>query len=231
MANSKSTVETETKITLSEASLENVFDVLKPKDPKNVKPKHYPRDYYDTKDLKLNDQHVCIRMQFKQSKGYEQTIKAPVVDAATGHSLTRREWKFIANKNAPDFNNVSDKEALKTISIVKESKLKHIFTSDVPRRFFEMAVTLPDGQTGVVEMAFDIGEIYLADKYKKKLNCNDIDVVCEVEVEYVSGDARVVDQVVQEILQIADDAKISTVTKAERGFNLYKRAKQMKKEL
>ena len=199
-------LETEQKIILSRDSLEKVFNELAPS---NVKHKHHPRAYFDTLDMTLNKRKTALRIQSKKSGGYKQTIKA--ARDSDGASLVRAEWDMTITGKTPDFSVIENAEILDAVKGVDPAQMVHIFTSDVKRRFFDMAV---DG--GVVEIAFDLGRITLA-------NGDISEEMCEIEVELKSGDPKIIDEVVKRILNMADDARISMVSKAERDFNLYQK--------
>lgn len=200
-------IETEQKIILSRESLEKVFNALAPAE---IKHKHHPRAYFDTLDMQLNHRKVALRIQSKKNGKFKQTIKA--AHEADGASLVRSEWDMVINGDRPDFSDIENPDILKALSGVDPDKMVHIFTSDVKRRFFDLDV---DGR-GTVEVAFDLGEIYLA-------NGGVREEMCEIEVELKSGTPEIIDEVVRRILDMVDDAKVSMVSKAERGFNLYQK--------
>ena len=195
--------EIEQKLVVSKEDLEKVFNALAPQD---FKRKHYPRAYFDTLDMKLNERKVALRIQI-MAKGFQQTIKAAMDNE--GDSLVRAEWDFEIDAHAPNKAVIDNAETLKAVEGINFDQLVHIFTSDVKRRYFDLAV---DG--GMVELAFDLGRIYLPN--------SDIDEeLCEIEVELKSGDPHIIGATAKRIQSIAPSAKLSMRSKAERGFDLY----------
>ena len=200
-------IETEQKIILSRESLEKVFNALAPAE---VKRKHHPRAYFDTLDMQLHHRKTALRIQTKKNGKFKQTIKT--AHESDGASLVRSEWDMVIDGDRPDFSGIDKADILNALGDVDPEKMVHIFTSDVKRRFFDLDV---DGR-GVVEVAFDLGEIYLP-------NGDIREEMCEIEVELKSGDPEIIDVIAKRILAMADDAKISMVSKAERGFDLYQK--------
>lgn len=200
-------IETEQKIILSRQSLEIIFNELAPAE---FKRKHHPRAYFDTLDMKLHSRKTALRIQSAKNGLFKQTIK--IAHDSDGASLVRSEWDMKIDADHPDFSVIDNPDILKLLDGVDLDKMVHIFTSDVKRRFFDLDV---DGR-GTVEIAFDLGRIYLpgggADEE-----------LCEIEVELKSGDPDIINEVVQRILALADDAEVSMKSKAERGFDLYQK--------
>ena len=224
MASHANTLEIEKKVFLSPSDLEHVFHALQAQASTKVKIKQRPRDYYDTVKLDLYARQVALRVQYKKDR-YEQTIKAPFQEAGDKDGLARYEWKFSLSDNKPDFSVINDDRAITAISGIAPEKLRHLFTADVVRRYFEMKVTTPTGQ-GTVEIAFDRGQIRLADKYAKKYGAGEIVDVCEVEVEMIEGDSRAMDHVIDRIIKMAPSARLSSDSKNALGVDLFKRARQ-----
>tara|TARA_B100000686_G_scaffold352623_1_gene455291 strand:+ start:2250 stop:2870 length:621 start_codon:yes stop_codon:yes gene_type:complete len=202
-------LETEKKIVLDPKDMDTVFDAMAPK---GFHHKHHPRAYYDTPDLKLNSERVAVRLQDAGQGRSKQTIKAARDNI--GDTLVRAEWDMEVSGTHPDFSVIEDVEILNALHGVVPDDLVHIFTSDVKRRYFDLAC---DG--GIVEMAFDRGVISLADGSASV-------EFCEIEVELKSGPPHLVDQVADEVLKMAKGASVSTVSKAERGMRLYQAARK-----
>lgn len=221
MADQNATLELEQKLDLSASDLETVFEVLKPAAVKN---KHNPRDYYDTQDLELFERKVAFRIQHKEKTGYEQTIKALASEDSGIDALLRHEWEFQIKSNRPDFSAITDKQAFQAVAGVDEMKLEHLFTADVKRRFFNLDVDTPEGKA-VVEMAFDRGEIRLSPESQKTYGDVPATEICEIEVELVSGPAKAVDIVTEQIQSLAPKAVISKESKNERGISLFQTAR------
>ena len=215
-------IEIELKLILPQTQLESVFDVLKKQAVKGkIKDKFRPRDYYDTSDLELSSRMVALRVQHKEKKGYEQTIKAAmdgVDEKSEDGVLARMEWKDLIPENKPDLKLIKSSDAKSTVKGIKNKHLMHIFTASVKRRYFDMSVEMPDGSMAVVELAFDLGDVALAAPY------NGTAPVCEIEIEKKSGSVKAIDIVKEQILKMAPDAKVSTISKAATGYQLYAQA-------
>ena len=220
----KNNLETEQKIELSREDLEKAFAFFKPLRDSDISVKSHPRDYYDTKDQKLRQ--TCkstMRVEHKEKGGYALTIKKS--QPRDGNSKVDLEWEFESASRVPKYGDISNAQALKTVSDIDETDLRHLFTTNVPAPKFQMDIDLKDGQKGRVEISFDVGEIYLSPKYQIKFNCFARITVCEIEVEYVSGDKAALDYVAKQILDLCPSAKITQTGKGSRGAKLYTQAK------
>ena len=148
-------VESELKIKLSPADLENVFRVFSQKDGlSNIKHKSLPRAYYDTPELELYHKGLSLRVQ-PAPGGYEQTLKLELLPAGEA-VLTRMECRDNISTPEPSLAAVTDPEAREAVKLFSGKSLVHIFTSAIERRSFEMEL-----RDGAVEMAFDVGQLVL----------------------------------------------------------------------
>ncbi|MGM0422992.1 MAG: CYTH domain-containing protein [Pseudomonadota bacterium] len=214
------TLELEQKLELAPADLETVFESFKPA---QVKTKSHIRDYYDTPALDLYRDKTALRLEYKEGIGYEQTLKTAVSEGDTaGQTLQRHEWEYPVKNNAPDFSVITDARALAAVSKVKAEDLIHLFTSKINRRCFDMTVDLPEGQA-VVEIAFDLGQIILAPDYQQNesITCHELS---EIEVERISGPVRAIDQVIEQIQTQMPRARLSQISKNQRGIALFQAA-------
>jgi len=228
MSKNPDDIEVELKLALPEDQLESVFLSLKDKaGKKGICDKHRPRDYYDTVSLKLLSKRVALRVQLKEGRGYEQTIKyAPSgQEEIRDGILARMEWKDWVTENKPDIGIIGNEEAKALFTDIKQKRLFHVFTADVKRRYFVIDVEMPGGQQAKVELAFDKGHVKLAPPYKGK------ETVCEIEIEMKQGSDQAIDVVKEMILKMAPQACVSTRSKAQMGYSLYEEAlkKQVKK--
>lgn len=216
--------EVELKLKLSNHNLERVFASFVKKDKGSLRHKFYPRFYYDTQDLDLHEKGVSLRMQYKPGKkgkigGYEQTLKLalPKKDGQDD-VMVRGEFKDMVKTQRPDINSLSAKAAINAIKSIKNSELKNIFTAAVERRILMVAVKSPStGKKGMVEVAFDIGNIFLLPPSTAHVP------ISEIELEVKSGPDDVIEPLRAKILKIAPNAKVHTKAKSDQGVALYLR--------
>lgn len=225
----KSEIEHELKILLSPNDLEKVFKSLKKKAlRKKVEHKYMPRAYYDTKNLDLYRNSISVRMQYKPGKNgkigfYEQTIKFDLPKGAEdeGDSLFRKECKDVMKDHEPALSKISDPDARKRAKKFVKKKVVHIFTAAIERRSFEL--TAGRGKkAGVVEVAFDVGEIILGSNGRRY-------PFSEIEVEVVRGSSAAMEIIGQKIRRMARSARNQPLSKAQQGSRLYRRTACKKK--
>ncbi|MBI1216207.1 MAG: CYTH domain-containing protein [Alphaproteobacteria bacterium] len=221
---SKSEVEHELKISMTPRDLEKVFKALTKKLAvrKTVSHKYMPRAYYDTPDLKLYKNAISLRIQYKPGKGgvlgtYEQTVKfdlTPEQPIAHGTFL-RKECKDPVPTHKPEIAKLSDREAKALLKPFKKKKMQHIFTAAIERRAFNLKVGRGK-KAGVVEVAFDVGEIILA--------CNDSrHAFSEVELEVVKGSHEAIYIIQKKIHALARSAGVQHLSKAQQGSRLHQK--------
>jgi inorganic triphosphatase YgiF len=216
-----SEVETELKIKLSPEDLEKVFRaLLKKSGVSEVSHKFRPRMYYDTPDLQLYQNRISLRVQYKEGKkghvgGYEQTVKVELEpDPKLGKGvLLRKECKNSVKGHKPELASVADPLAQKALKPFQGKNLVHIFTAAIERRSFDWE--LKDGKNrGVVEVAFDVGQIILPHN-------NEHQDFAEIEIEIKRGGGEFIEMVKNEILKIAPSAVIQPLSKSDQGSQLY----------
>ncbi len=214
-------VETELKIKLSPADLEKVFRVLRGKNSTSeIFHKYRPRDYYDTPDLELYQAGLSLRVQYKPGSAgklgcYEQTLKLEMVpDSPLGEAvMLRKECKDDITTREPLLSAVTDVQGQAAAKPFKGKKLMHIFTAAIERRYFEMEIG-SGRNSGMVEVAFDVGQLILA---QGNVSQN----FFEIEVEVKRGSADLIEAVKKEILGIATSAKVQPLSKSAQGSRLY----------
>lgn len=222
-------VEHELKIQLSPRDLEKVFRSLKKKAlGKKIEHKYLPRAYYDTHDLLLYRHSISVRMQYKPGKNgkigsYEQTVKfdVPPGTAAAKGSFFRKECKDMVKHYLPSFARISDAEGRAVAKPFRKKKVWHIFTAAIERRSFDLKIG-SGKKAGIVEVAFDVGEIILDTNGRRY-------PFSEIEIEMVKGDPAVIEAVQKKIHKLARSAKLQTLSKAQQGTRLYRRAAQTRK--
>lgn len=221
----KSEVEHELKIQVSMRDLEKVFKILKKKALKNkIEHKYLPRAYYDTRDLLLYRHSISVRMQYKPGKNgkigcYEQTVKFDIppdldVDVAKGTFL-RKECKDVTRDYVPSLARISDAEGRATARPFRKKKVQHIFTAAIERRSFELKAG-SGKKAGVVEVAFDLGEIILDTNGRRY-------PFSEIEIEMVKGSPEAIALIQKKIKKLARSARLQPLSKAQQGTRLYRR--------
>lgn len=217
--------EYEIAIQLSSSDLEKVFNAFARKAGRaNIIHKFYPRDYYDTDDLTLDAHEESLRIQYKRGEmgrlgAYEQTVKlkveAPNAPLEEGASL-RREFKDNLKSNRPSLQAISHKDARdRIVKLLKTKSLKHIFTAEVERRYFNLAVG-KGKEKSVVEIAFERGSLFLPDRSASQSYVG-------IEIELKEGSAKGLKHLKDKIFKMAPSAKLQVRTKAQLGTALYRR--------
>lgn len=218
-----SEVEREIKIQVSPRDLEKVFGALKKKAlGKKIEHKYLPRAYYDTRDLLLYRHSISVRMQYKPGKNgkigsYEQTVKfdlEPDANAQRG-TFFRKECKDQTRHYVPSLARISDAEGRAVAKPFKNKRVFHIFTAAIERRAFELKVG-SGRNAGVVEVAFDVGEIILDTNGRRY-------PFSEIEIEMVKGSPEAIAIVQKKIAKLARSAKLQPLSKAQQGTRLYRR--------
>lgn len=229
----KSEIEQELKIALSPGDLEKLFKALKKKAMgKKVEHKYMPRAYYDTPDLRLYQNSISLRMQYKPGKngrigGYEQTVKFDVPPGNIKRSLAkgvflRKECKDMIHFHAPVLKKVSDRECRSAIKPFYNKKMVHIFTAAIERRAINVKVGRGK-KSGILEVAFDVGAIIIGSDRKHY-------PFYEVELEVKSGNPEIIEVLRGKIKKIARSARVQHLSKAQQGSRLYRRAHAKNKQ-
>jgi len=225
----KNDTEIELKVVVSSKKLEKLFQHFSKQAIGDIRHKCRPRAYYDTEDKDLRQRNISLRVQYKLGKngklgGFEQTIKFSTdKDAASAKKdgvLIRKEWKDWLEGPEPSFDMISNKQAQELLEDLDVSKLCHLFTAIVERRYFEIEVNKgKKGPKGVVELAFDVGHIALP-----ALQGQGYKELFEIEIELKSGDPAIVDVVKEQVLDLAAKAYITTDSKADIGHDFQEKA-------
>ncbi len=216
-------IEQELKIQLSARDLEKVFRILKKKAEGKVEHKYMPRAYYDTHDLRLYENHISVRMQYKPGKGgkiggYEQTLKfeVPHSQVIVKGAFLRKECKDMIRTRTPRLELVSDREGRIRTRPYRNKRFIHIFTAAIERRSFEMKVG-GGKKKGLVEVAFDVGEIILDSNGRHY-------PFYEIEIELVKGNPEAIETLERKIRGIARTACLQPLSKSQHGSRLYRRS-------
>ncbi len=224
-----SEVEQELKLQLSPRDLEKVFAVLRKKAiGKKVEHKYLPRAYFDTPDLLLYRNSVSVRVQYKPGKegkmgGYEQTVKfdLPPEKGVVAGAFFRKECKDMVANHIPLLAKISDAEGRAVAKRFRTKRLFHIFTAAIERRSFNLKVGRGK-KAGVVEVAFDRGEIYLDAQGRRQS-------FSEIEIEMVKGNPDAIHTAELMVRGLARSAALQPLSKAQQGSRLYRAATRRSK--
>jgi inorganic triphosphatase YgiF len=222
-------IEQELKIQVSARDLEKIFKILKKKAEGKVEHKYMPRAYYDTRELKLYDNAISVRIQYKPGKGgkiggYEQTLKFEPQESqqVVKGAFFRKECKDMIRSRTPLLGKVSDREGRARVKSFRNKKLFHIFTAAIERRSFEMKAG-GGKKRGVVEIAFDVGEIILDSNGRHY-------PFFEIELELVKGNPAAIEILDKKIRGMARSARHQPLSKSQHGSRLYRRSVYRRKK-
>lgn len=219
----RSEVETELKIKLSPESLEKIFNKFLRRSVKDsFNHKFTPRRYFDTEELDLYAKGLSLRVQYAPGKfgktgGYEQTFKYAIKPDDDG-VMVRTEYKVSIDSHLPELEVAEDENVQEMVEGIDNKSLVQIFTASVERRLM-----LVDVDGGQIELAFDVGNLYLTSPSRATAD------ICEIEVEVKKGKANLIEKVKAEIFKAVPDAVIQPYSKSEQGTRLY--AAEFKKKL
>jgi triphosphatase len=163
--------------------------------------------YFDTPALDLHARRVAMRFR---KKGWEWLLTVKSAEPASGGLAVRNEWETAATPGVFDFSHVDNEEFRSFLENVTPD-LEPIFTTDFRRQIWHV----PFGES-LIEMALDRGCIKSRGKSMP---------ICEIELELISG--RIAD-IFALTRQLQEDLELhpAIASKAERGYNLFKRQAQ-----
>lgn len=160
--------------------------------------------YYDDEALELTRRGLALRLR-KRGRRWLQTLKTRGESQAGLHS--RGEFETAAPGGALDLDALAALEgAAELIGALRDLELKPLFATEFRRT--HLHVRLADG--GRAELAFDAGEIRAGDQ---------VDPICEIEIELLEGSSGEVFAFARDLLQLAP-LKLDNRSKAQRGFAL-----------
>lgn len=160
--------------------------------------------YYDDDALELTRRGLALRLR-KRGRRWLQTLKTRGESQAGLHS--RGEFETAAPGGALDLDALAALEgAAELIEPLRTLELKPLFATEFRRTHVQLK--LADG--GRAELAFDSGEIRAGDQ---------VDPICEIEIELLEGRSSEVFTLARELLQLAS-LKLDNRSKAQRGFAL-----------
>ncbi|MDT0593299.1 inorganic triphosphatase [Glaciecola petra] len=165
---------------------------------------HLYNEYYDTPELFLGSRKIGFRVRAKDNQ-YEQTIKTR--GQVEGGLHQRPEYNIPLSDNKPDLSKFNPEIWPQDFDLqyINES-IESLFSTDFERTTFEL--THKDYK---MEVVFDLGEV------KHRQNSLPI---CEIELELVEGDKRHLFNVAELMVNYIP-CRLSDVTKAARGYQLY----------
>ena len=159
--------------------------------------------YYDTDDQALAEQKISFRVR-RAGADWIQTVKAK--GQADDGIVSREEIEHHLPTDRPDFTKLAGTDfAGHFTDEAFCHRLRPCFTTDFVRTAWWLR-----GDQGEVELALDRGSILAGDRSEPLL---------ELELELKSGSRQEIVQLAEELAGHLDLEK-STVTKAQRGYNL-----------
>lgn len=162
--------------------------------------------YYDTVDRRLSKRGVTYRVR-KKNRAYLQTVKASATGA--GALSTRPEWEMPIPSARPALDDLPD-DAKARMGLVLPGELRKLFTVAVERKKAVLDFPARDGVgAATLEVAVDRGNVRAGRK---------TDVISEVEIELVAGDASAIYGLAAAIVDAG--LSVGRITKAGRGFAL-----------
>ncbi|ODU46480.1 CYTH and CHAD domain-containing protein [uncultured Aquimonas sp.] len=160
--------------------------------------------YYDDDALEVTRRGLALRLR-KRGRRWLQTLKTRGESQAGLHS--RGEFETAAPGGALDLDALAALEgAAELVEPLRALELKPLFATEFRRT--HVPLKLADG--GRAELAFDLGEIRAGDQ---------VDPICEIEIELLEGSSSEVFTLARELLQLAS-LKLDNRSKAQRGFAL-----------
>ncbi|WP_257275012.1 MULTISPECIES: inorganic triphosphatase [unclassified Endozoicomonas] len=168
---------------------------------------HLGNTYFDTASLTLNQARVALRIREKNGQFF-QTLKTR---GESINGLTRRgEWEWSIERPELDIAGLQ-KVWPEALGALTSKDLIPLFSTDFERTCWRVEWSEP---TARVEVALDYGHICSGDESS---------VICELELELVTGDENAL-QTIADQLAKAIDLKPADKSKAERGFELLQRS-------
>lgn len=197
-------IEVEIKFFVSPKAGEKLPDLLKNHQVCSTN-KHYLQNvYFDTSDRLLKNRGIGLRVRSHDGKN-EQTIK--LQGSVVGGLHQRPEYNEPITGIQPELSRFKadiwpDDFVISNI----QAALNPIFSNDFTRQTWLVEV---NGE-GLVEVAFDLGEIHSKGKTER---------ICEIELELLKGHEGLLFQLGQDIATLPG-ARLANVSKAQRGFAL-----------
>lgn len=157
--------------------------------------------YYDTPKLRLHARQTALRFR---KKGWEWLLTVKTAEPACGGLAMRNEWETAATPGNFDFSHVDRSDLREFLETVRD-RLRPVFTTDFKRQSW----LVPFGKS-VIELALDQGKIESSKKGA---------VICEVELELISGEVGDIFALARALQEIVD-LRPAISSKAERGYAL-----------
>lgn len=163
--------------------------------------------YFDTPDLRLRAAGVALRVRHV---GRTRLLCVKAQQTSTGGALVRREWEGRVPSDVPAVASIGDPELRDAVDRVAGAPLVPLFTTALSRT---SRVLQLDGAVAVLDV--DSGAVHLGTAD----GGGPTDPVCEAELELREGDPAALFEFARELAD-AVDVRLSTDTKAARGFRL-----------
>ena len=207
--------EFELKLTLTKGEFDRLIAHPKLSDPQLERSKKVLKSiYYDTPDFRLRDLGVTLRVR-DNGEGFVQTIKSG--DGPENGVSNPVQVEAPIESSEPDLERISDKSLRRKLSkAVTGSSLAPAFETVVTRSTFKL-----ETGDGRIELALDRGE---ARAKRRKAPFR------EAELELIEGDPKAVLEIAQELFA-GQAVRLSSLTKAERGYRLLFKISETRPEL
>jgi len=163
--------------------------------------------YFDTKDRRLADKGVSIRIRRRADGTAVQTVKATT--NGSGGLLDRQEWEQPLNGNELDLAALPTESRI-AMGAVLDGELAPVMNVDVERQTKTVRRANALGPDLIVEACADKGLVTAGDASERFAEC---------ELELVQGDVSAFFQLAAEI-NAACPLPLSATSKADRGFRL-----------
>jgi inorganic triphosphatase YgiF len=207
-------IETESKLTLPTHLIDQAKGLLVACGAKQCEKQRLLNWYFDTSDLLLSADKVALRIR-EQDGIYIQTLKTKGKSVNGLHQ--RAEWEWRIDKPALQLALLSETDwPLAEQSQQWASDLQVIFETN-----FDRSIWMLRRADTLVEIAMDQGEV----SYTSASGDNYVDNICELELELKEGSVEQLLSIVAELMAEIPQLQPSDISKAQRGFQLYYRAR------
>jgi len=169
--------------------------------------KQLENTYYDTADWSLQHEKIALRIR-KDGEAFIQTLKTKGKSDRGLHKRLEWEWPLAEHRLDTELIPIDHWPMH-----IQFSCLLPMFKTNFERRIWVFKHSDNQGNTAEIEMALDRGFIS-AEQTTKTIE------ICELELELISGDAELLQQVANLLTAECPSLTPCDVSKAARGFAL-----------
>lgn len=167
----------------------------------SLEPKELINIYFDTRDFKLNQERIALRIRNKGGQ-YIQTLKTKGVSVNGLHQRGEWEWPLANNQLSEEELNACEAWPVN----IEVNALEPVFETNFTR--YQATFYWKRAE---VELALDQGKV---------LSNGQSEVINEIEIELISGKADALTEM-GKLIQSHLSVEQSDISKAERGYRLY----------